>query len=162
MPSLENLRHSEERIDVGIRFSLRRQYIFVQFEGTRIATTGVHTGLAMTGRLESARRFFMRCKTVVTGTARRPSPTIIFILCSLFSPLLVLLLRRPLSPVCALGTSPRRGSASRQRFRILRRFLLYAMCGIFHPPLPLSHVCETTLTGHSTYQGGSSFITHRA
>lgn len=25
---------------------------------------------------------------------------------------------RPLSPVCALGTSPRRGSASRQRFRI--------------------------------------------
>ena len=34
-----------------------------------------------------------------------------------FSPLLVSLLWRPLSPVCALGTSPKRGSASRQRFR---------------------------------------------
>ena len=44
----DTLCHSEERSDVGIRFFLWRQYVFVRRYWTRIATASVRTGFAMT------------------------------------------------------------------------------------------------------------------
>ena len=56
-------RRREERSDVGIRFSYGTTRILpAMHNGTRIATTGVRTGLAMTGCFSQVRRFLCWCK----------------------------------------------------------------------------------------------------
>ena len=86
---IENLCHSEERSDVGIRFSFGMCGILVWCKGMRIATTSDRCHWSRNDRL--------------------------ILVCSIFSPLLQSQLWRPLRRPQA-ASSPRRGAASRQRF----------------------------------------------